>query len=54
MGLSRDDPLQGLDGGDDGEPDEEAFKKELWPDQATLRKKSSGDLRSCWHIGTCR
>ena len=39
MGLSRDDPLQDSTVATTANPDEERFKKELWPDQATFVKE---------------
>jgi len=35
-------------------PDEEAFIKELWPDQETYKKKNSDGLRFCSDILICR
>jgi len=35
-------------------PDEEAFIKELWPDQETYKRESSGGLRFCSDTLICR
>ena len=43
MGLSGDDPLQGLDGGDDGEPRRRKIKKELWPGPGDVCERGAAE-----------
>ena len=35
-------------------PDEEKWKKDLWPDQEKYKHEEQRRLRSCWPTGTCR